>query len=1171
MPPDGIETLARWRESGEWWAHQPQREVHRFMDIGGIRREVVREFPPVGARLIGSDPTPWVEDHREEISLRVRRVRDEKAARACGLVKEQRFASYKVHQGSYCALHALSGYSFGRSCLTAPDIAVKAAHRQIESALLADCFSLAGAVEFTHAAHGVGVKPLIGATIELDEGGEVVLIARDRVGFMNLSRLVSCCHLNEPRLFPLGSWERLALHREGLLCLTGGHGGPLTRPIIQRDYGAAREVLERLIGLYGREQVFIEIERSFYPWEVTTTPRLLELAQELRVMPVAGGAITHEQRDHFPARDMLACIESLCAIEEVVGRKPRRAPEQPEVVQLPMRDINAERYMRRPEEMAKLYEDLPWLLGNTLRVAERCEPSVLPVRTELPRICDDEAGALRELTFLGAARRHPRVSKALAKRLELELERMTRNQYAGTFLLAHDMCDWAREQQILFSGRGSVVDSAVAFCLGLSRIDAFEHRLHFDRFLPEDASKRPDIDIDFEAHRRDDVRNYLSRKYGEANVATVAAVGTFGSRGIIREVGKVMGVPEPILAFLAKRLHGSVTPERLEQAIDSKPELRDSGIPRETFYWVFKLSELLMDVPRNMRAHSSGVIVSSRPICDTVPAMPSAVDGVRIIQWDKRSAKHFFDKFDILCLRGQDVLSGSQQRIRSQNTAFQVEDVPLDDEDTYRAMRAGQLIGIPQSASPAMRQAHIRLKTANLHDASLVQAGIRPGVGGAVKINELIARRRGKPYSFPHPGIHEILKDSYGIIVFQEQVDMLLQEFGHFTSDEAEDIREKIHQRRREKWIHTVRDMVVGRIMANGYTEVVANEVFELVAVFQGYGFAQGHALAFAEVSIRSIWCQQNYPAEYFASLLDAQPAGYYGPCTIANEARTRNVKMLPPDVNLSGEKFQVEDVRSLVDPKMTFPNGGIRVALRQINGLSAEVRARIVSGAPYDSFMEFVAQVRPNRDELERLILCGAFDSLVANRRSLLWAIPAAYEYAELVASTADGLPLVHHAPPLDLSVGDLDAVEKAIHERHLLGMDVDIHLMGFERARILARGGITSAEASRARPGSKAFVVGNPIRLRFPPTASGKRVMFFDLEDETGLLNVTCFDEVYQRDGHTVICSPYITLLGEAQDRDGHIAFLAHRIFPYQPSLADHRLTTEPLPIVTADFLAR
>lgn len=1225
------ELVARWREAGEWWVGEPSRDVIRYLDSKGILHEKEKLLPSVG-KLKSKQLKPATEDHSEEWELRIHKTRDEKVAKACGLLKPEPILS-NIQKGElqerteravmapygtsrkeigramrlhalrapkpvatahsaqlYAPLHLYSGYAFGRGTILAEELPLLCGSVGIPAAALVDPFSLAGAVEFSRRAKSAGVKPLIGTSIQIPDGGWLVLIARSRIGYQNLSMLLSSCHLEQPRQFPMAIWGNIERFSQDLLCLTGGDLGPINRHLTHKRFKEAHSLLDKLSNIYGQSNLFVEIERSFLPWEISVNQTLLSLAQDLSLTPVAGGIVTHARREHYPAQDTLVCIDTLCAIDEIIGRKPTRHPGQPQIDVRPERSLNAERFLRTPVEMSRIFADRPDLLVNTLTVVDRCDDDILPNRSKMPSLFPDSSHALREITMAGAFERHEKLSQGLKRRIDRELDRICRLDFADHFLLIWDACRWATDQGILHSGRGSVVDSAVAYCLGLSRIDAYKHNLHFDRFLPEDGSKRPDIDVDFEAKRRDDIRLYFADKYGHDRVAGIAAIGAYCTRGIIRELGKVFGLPPEVIGFLAKRIHGGISPNQLESALERRPELAQSGIPKERFHWVFELSERLMDVPRNMRAHSSGLIVSDSPIAEMAPVMWSASPFSRqriptsdmnnieedesvlfpIIQWDKRSAKYYFDKFDILCLRGHDVISGTQDRIRVADPDFNIEKIDIEDEAIFRTMRAGELIGIPQSASPAMRQAHMRLRTENLHDASLVQAGIRPGVGGAVKINELIARRRGKPFSFEHPDLEKVLGLTYGIIVFQEQVDQLLQTFCGYTSGEAEDIREAIHKKRREDYGEQMKIELIDRVIKNGYSPVVAEKVYEYVSGFKGYGFAQGHALAFAEISLRSIHCQQNFPAEYFAALLTAQPAGYYGPNTLVNEARLRGVAILQPDINRSIETFSVEDVLSHMDPKLILPNAGIRVGLMQILGLSKPTRRKIVAerDKPFQSFFDFVLRVCPARDELENLIQSGAFDSLYPNRRSLLWAIPTALNCA---TPEPGCLPLAFHEPKIDRTIEDFSIAEKAVRERTILGLDVSKHLMAFERDRVATRGGITSAQAKQLKPGQKAIVVGNPIRLRFPPTPSGKRVVFFDLEDETGLLNVTCFDAVYRRDGHAIVCSPYVTIIGEGQDRDGHTAFLAHRVFAYQPKMLSQANDPEAMPIAIADFLAQ
>jgi error-prone DNA polymerase len=1172
MPSNGHELIARWREAGAWWAGEKPIEVRQWRDPRGVKQE---KIIPLDALRTEGKQAVLVEERREEYSLRPRKTRDEKVRKANGLIRESLAVAKGAARQPVTLIHAQSGLSFGFSSLLPAEIPRLAATRGYTAALLADKFSLAGAVEFIKEAKICGIKPLVGASIELEEGGEIVLIAQTVCGWRSLCAIISEAHMAQPRLHPLATFDSLRRHAEDLICLTGGDNGPLDRCLAGRNTRRADRILGGLVSVLGRKNVLVEIERSMLPWGLKTEKHLRDLAQKHGLKCVAGMPIRHDEEKSFPVQDVLVCAQTLCTAEEIIGRKPQRADSQPGLPPRPARSLNSERFLRTADTMADRYVDLPELIEAGVMLADLCDDEVLPQRTKLPKIFPNQEEALMELVRQGAESRIGEITPSLRRRLNYELSRIVPLGFADHFLIMWDVCRWAKSEGILFSGRGSVVDSTVAFCLGISRINAHDHNLHFDRFLPDDGSKRPDIDIDFEAAHRDRVREYMTRKYGRENVATVSAFGVYCVRGIVREVGKVLELPSEMISFLAKRIHRGVSPDQLKEAMQKKPELRTSDVPPERLEWVFRLSEQMMDVPRNIRAHSSGVVISDRPIWETVPVMLSGTGDfesedqstVRIIQWDKRSAKHFFDKFDVLCLRGQDVLAGTERRVKARDPEFDVEQISLEDPETYRTMRSGELIGIPQSASPAMRQAHVRIRTRNLTDASLVQAGIRPGVGGSVKINELIARRRGlSPYEFDHPELERILGHTYGIVVFQEQIDQLLQAFVGCSAGEAEDIREEIHKRRREDYGETIKEELMARMKKRGISTKVADHVFELVAGFKGYGFAQGHALAFAEISVRSIWCQQHYPAEYFAAMLDAQPAGYYGPCTLANEARSRGVKILPPRVGKCDEKYRVEDVASDMDPKIIVPHAGLRVGLHQISGLRKSARERMVEVGACSSVFEFVRRVKPNRDDLERLILIGYFDELHPNRRALMWVIPAMMEWMN---ASAGPLGIQQKEPVIPTNVEDFGGPEKSVREREILNMDVDQHLMGWERERVSAHGCLTTEEVRALPPGERAMVVGNPIRLRFPPTPSGRRVVFFDLEDETGLLNTTCFDEAYRRDGSAIVCSPYVTVIGHTQWRDGCTAFLVSRVFPYQPEIRRMILGLEELPVVKQDFL--
>jgi error-prone DNA polymerase len=1131
-----VEILARWRESGRWWEQEQEQEWVRFLDQSGILRE--KSFL---CDLRDSLELPQKKAHRQEIAhtidYDVARLEARGALRDISHVAETRTDSLPV-----AALHCLSALSYGRSTMMPEHIAAYAKLRGYRAAAITDRFSLSGVIDFCSAAAKMGIKPIIGASLEVTGGGEIVVISKSKRGYANLSCLITHCHLTQQRQFPMFDIDTFDGTTDDLVCLTGGYSGPVDRALIKK--ADAKQELQRLARVF--PEVYIELESSAAPWSLSLDRALRSLALECRLPVVAGGPITHASRKDFPAQDALVCAETLCTVEELVGRKETTNPA-------PARWINSERHFRSAKAMyAHLGQEA---VVNAWALIEQCTDEPLPEVPMFPAFDDSPERTLREAVIREAQKKYKNIGAEHKYRIGGELDRICRLGFASHFLAIWEACEWARSEGILFSARGSAVDSAISYCLGFSRIDAIEHNLHFDRFLPADGSKKPDIDVDFEAARRDDVRHFFERRYGIDHVATVCAIATYQGRGIIRKIGKALMIPEPTLDFLAKRLHGSISGKKMQESIATRPELRDSAIPAERLNLLFELAQCIDGLPRQVAAHSSGVVLSSTPICETVPVMSSGRDGVQIIQWDKYSAKKYFNKFDVLCLRGQDVLSGTQRQVREKRQ-FDTDQIPSDDPEVFADFRKGNLIGTPQSASPAMRQAHMRLRSENLHDVSLVQAGIRPGVGGAVKINELIKRRRSAtPHQYSHPLFESILGISYGIIVFQEQVDQLLQVFCGYTSGEAEDTREGIHKRRAESWDETIRDEVISRCLSNGFNEQIAAEVFDLVSGFKGYGFAQGHALAFADISIRCVYCQQHFPAEYFASLLSAQPAGYYGPGTIANEARIRNVSILPIDVNHSADKFTVED-------------GAIRIGLMQQYGLSATTKDQMVQNSTYKSIFDFARKVRPDSNELEYLILSGAFESMHSNRRALLWSLPDAIANAK----AAHGSLFEPPEPAIDTSVEDFSEYEKAVLERSMLGLDIKTHLMHFERQRITERGGITTIHAKELlKDREQAVVVGHAMRLRFPPTASGRRVVFFDLEDETGLLNVTCFDDTYNRDGKAIICSPFVTLRGVAQERDGHMAFLAKRVFPYTLGSDRHGLAVERKAVHAEDFIHR
>jgi DNA polymerase III alpha subunit len=425
--------IAKWREAGSWWQGEPTHEYTRNRDALGVRRETVTQLDRVFKPQQTTLPISASLDHREDWSLRARKVRDEKASIAVHgkplpLILSKGFAEVK-----YAPLHVLSGYSFGRGVMLTEEMVQFASNAGLPALALTDSFSLAGALELAKYAAMAGIKPIIGSSFTLETGGEIVLLAANATGYQNLSKIISDCHLLEPRQFPLLRFEYLR-NTEGILCLTGGSVGPLVPILARRDYRGAKALLEKLTHRFGHTNVYLEVERSYLPFEHRHNELLIELASETGLIPVAAGMVTHARPEHFPVQDVITCAHHLCQIDEVWGRKPYRHESQPVRFHLPERGLNAERYLRTASEMAERYTDAPYLLENTLRVAERIESDVTPNRTVLPNLYDHPEQMLRDITWSGAFEKYHHIPAKLRKRIEHELERIQRLGYAGHFL-----------------------------------------------------------------------------------------------------------------------------------------------------------------------------------------------------------------------------------------------------------------------------------------------------------------------------------------------------------------------------------------------------------------------------------------------------------------------------------------------------------------------------------------------------------------------------------------------------------------------------------------------------------------------------------------------------------------------------------------------------------------
>lgn len=1012
-------------------------------------------------------------------------------------------------------LHVHSPYSFCDGAAAERELVAQAAAADVAALALTDHNGLSGAVRWWRLCRAAGIKPILGAEVTMEDGCHLTLLARDRSGYANLCRLLTHAHLDHERRQPRVSPSALERWADGLICLSGCRRSRLRLLLRRGKYEQAEQFARWLAGVFGRERLFIELQHDLYPGDRGELEELVELARAVGVGIVATNNVHYAVREQFAAHDVLVCIREHLSIDQPHAARP----------------INAERWLKPAAEMDELFMAWPEALDSALRVAEMCEEYEIGGGEYAPRYPvgrgTNPAQMLRELAIGGARRRYGKVSEGLRRRLEHELAVIERMGFVDYFLIVWDVVEFARRRGIRHAGRGSCADSVVAYALGITNVDAYRRRLRFERFInPSRLNTLPDIDVDFDARRRDEVMEYVIGRYGPEHVAGVCTFQRFRARGALREVAKVFGIPEHVVEKVA-RVMPHLSAAALPEAISKLPELKRSGVEWGKLRLWVEMAARLDGLPRHIGTHLGGLVISAAPLT-TLSPLQMAAKGIRIIGFDKEDVEELgLFKLDLLALR---MLGAVDDTVRA--TGADYEHLPLDDSETFRMLQRGETVGAFQLESPAQRSLHQRLKPDNYEDIVASVALIRPGPVQANMVGPFVARRRGlEPVVFTDPRLERILGKTYGVVLFQEQVIELAMEIAGFSAAEADQLRRLMtHQRDREEMEGLAREFM-RRALANGASRELAEMAFNAIRAFAGYGFCEGHAAAFGDIGYRTSYLLRHYPAQFYAALLNNQPMGFYPPHTLIVEARRRGVKVLPLDINESGVEYRAGE-------------GWLRVGLKQVKGISqaeAEAIEQVREDGRFTSLCDFLGRVSVRRDTAERLILAGAFDSLWPNRKALVWQLAM-----EVEAGRPRGrLPVGGEARPPDID--DFSVAEKVLGEWDVLGFSLTAHPMELMRDRLRRRGVVTAAQMRRARAGRRLAVAGIVIRPHRPPTRSGRTVIFLSLEDETGLADVTVFENIYHRYGPVLFSNGLLLVKGKLERNHG-LAIVAEHIEPLQ-----------------------
>ena len=1074
----------------------------------------------------------------------------------------------------YAELHCHSAYSFLDGASLPEELVAAALELGHDSLALTDHDGVSGSMELAQAAAAMGLRAIHGAEVSLDDGRHLTLLVESERGWSNLCRLLTRAHARtrdgprRERAEPATALEGLEGHAEGLVCLSGC---------------AARGVhdeptLRRLLGAFGPEGLRVELQRPFHRGDRACNRRLEALARRLGVACVATGDVHAHARSRAPLQDALVAVRLGSTLD---------ATE-------PLRRGNHSHVLASPQAMAARFEDHPEAVAETRRLADRLRFDLLSdLGYRYPGSEDPEADrTLAETCGALFEQRYPpghRCRAEARRRLEEELAIIAKLELAGFFLLHRDMLELAREVAVEVRGpdsarsllppgrgRGSSVSSIVCYLTGLSHVDPVENELLLGRFLNEEITALPDIDIDFPRDVREALLPRLHERYGRERSAIIAAFPTYRARGAIRELGKALGLPPGEIERVAR---GSEGWSGREVGRDVEAALGASRARSGRWAHLVALASEAHGLPRHLSQHSGGMVVSTRPLVDCCPVVPAAMEGRQLAQWDKDScADAGFLKIDLLGLGMLSAVERCVELVAAQTgERIDLSRIPYDDPATYAAIQRAETVGVFQIESRAQMASLRRTRPASLDDLTVQVAIVRPGPiqGGAV--NPYIERRQrlredpGYQVPYEHPSLEPVLGGTLGTIIFQDQVLEVAMAFAGFSPGEAEGLRRAMSRKRSEAAIAAFHQRFVeGAFAAHGADLPTAERVWEMIAGFSGFGFPKAHGAAFGLLAYQSTWLRVHYPAQLLCALLNEQPMGFYPPDALVHEAQRRGVEVRAPEVNASGAECTLEPAdpplavssvarvqrtpRSL-RPCQRRPAGSrgprrlaVRIGLGYVNGVKKdEVEALVAAreaGGSFRSLGDLAARAGAGRASLELLAWSGACDALgEGDRRTVLWALGVAAPGRRVAGGTQLALPLELPAPP---ALRRLEPWPSLLADYATTGVAVGEHPLALLR-RALPQGTVISSELGALRHGQRVGIGGLVVARQRPGTAGG--IVFLLVEDEHGTVNLIVPPHVYERHRATVRTQPLVVAEGRLERlpaAGGAINVLVERIGP-------------------------
>jgi error-prone DNA polymerase len=1041
----------------------------------------------------------------------------------------------------FVELHARSAFSFLEGASVPEALAYACANKQLPAMALLDRNGLYGSPRFHLTAKSNKIKSHVGAELSVGETEEskscyYPLLVKNRAGYQNLCRLITKTKLraskNKPTAATLGELQE---HAEGLICLTGDEAGPLAEALKSGNKDGARRLLNRLQSIFGRNNVYVELQRHFRPEQEHRNHAAIDLAREFDLPLLASNGVRYATPDDRHLLDALTCVKHKCTLDEAGDRL----------------QINSQRHVRSGAEMLKLFSDLPDAVANTSELSSRLEFTLENLGYEFPHYPvpdgETEISYLRVQVAKGSLERYQPVTDRARRQLERELKLIEKLKLAGYFLIVWDLVKFCRENHILVQGRGSAANSAVCYSLGITAVDPIAMDLLFERFLSEERGEWPDIDLDLPSgDERERVIQYVYQRYGERGAAMTANVITYRSKLAAREMGKVLGFEPDSLSRLSA-VAGSWEWKGTDDTFDEYFRKAGFDLNHSRIACFLGLCKRVIDLPRHLGQHSGGMVISQGALDSVVPLEPASMPGRVVVQWDKDDCADLgIVKVDLLGLGMMAALKESIELIGEHyHEEVDLAHLPSDQADVYETIRNADTVGMFQIESRAQMSSLPRNSPRRFYDLVVQVALIRPGPIVGEMTNPYLRRRQGKEQvTYPHPSLVPVLERTLGVPLFQEQLLRMAMICGNFTGGEGEELRRALSHKRSQQRMLEIEAKLRAGMRQNEIPQEAQDAIVKFVSSFALYGFPESHSASFALLAYASAFLKVRYLAAFTCALLNCQPMGFYSPATIVKDAQRHGLKIRPVDITRSDWNCTLErEGKEVV----------LRLGLRYVRGLRQGVAESVVATRNARAFVSIgdltVRVPRLAKPDLRMLATIGALNTIAtdngtrSHRRDALWQVE---KYGSRVPRMLEGLVEQDRSLPLK----PMEIEERLVADFHGTGLTVGPHPMAYRREQLRRMGIVSAIELKKLQHNKSAVAAGCVITRQRPGTAKG--LIFLTLEDETGHTNVIVMPDVYSLDPMVVLHERFVQVKGRVQNQDGVVHLRAERISPLSVSAA-------------------